>query len=494
MGQVRRDAIINTVITYSGVGLGYLNKGLLFPILLLPEQVGLANVVMLIVGFFGQLSNLGTGMILMRFLPFMRGRDEGYSGILLFAIGLLLGGIGLVSLLLLIFNQPILGYFSDRSPLLIDYSFWIIPLGVSSAFFSLFEHYLRAISKNLVAVMLQDLVLRIAVFLSLIIFYMGWFTFDQFIIIFLSLHFIPGLLLFVYLIWLKRFYVSFSYLNIRKRLRTYMISYGLVVYFNSFGRNVILMADTLMLSAIAGLKEVGIFTTMVFLSNALFVPYVSLIRISAPLVPQYWKKRELKALASIYRKVSSTGYFVTFFLFSVVWFNIDLALSYLPKAYADGKAIFLLLMIGRMFDALGGLNGDILLTSKKYRIEIWLTLPLLFLVFILNSLLIPDFGGVGAAFVTCLIYAMYNLMRLSINLFYFRLWPFDNAFLKMFTLSIVMFFAGVLSLKMIDHYVLKLLLGILMPVIFFAFPVYLFRWVPDISLFMDQALAKLKKA
>ena len=124
MGQVRRDAIINTVITYSGVGLGYLNKGLLFPILLLPEQVGLANVVMLIVGFFGQLSNLGTGMILMRFLPFMRGRDEGYSGILLFAIGLLLGGIGLVSLLLLIFNQPILGYFSDRSPLLIDYSFF----------------------------------------------------------------------------------------------------------------------------------------------------------------------------------------------------------------------------------------------------------------------------------------------------------------------------------------------------------------------------------
>ena len=58
MGQVRKDSVLNTIITYTGIVLGYINKGLLFPFLLLPEQVGLANVLPLIVGYFGQLSIL----------------------------------------------------------------------------------------------------------------------------------------------------------------------------------------------------------------------------------------------------------------------------------------------------------------------------------------------------------------------------------------------------------------------------------------------------
>jgi O-antigen/teichoic acid export membrane protein len=248
-----------------------------------------------------------------------------------------------------------------------------------------------------------------------------------------------------------------------------------------------------MLSAITGLTEVGIFTTMVFLSNALFVPYVSLIRISAPLVPRYWKKRDMESLLMIYRKVSSTGYFVTFFLFAVVWFNIDLALSYLPDVYAEGKYIFLLLMLGRMFDALGGLNGDILLTSKKFRVEFWLTLPLVFLVFLLNSILIPIYGGVGAAIVTCLIYAIYNILRLLINLYYFKLWPFDKVFLKVFLLSLVMFASGSLLLDLSQDPLFRLIVGLLIPIILFAIPVYKLRWVPDISLFLDQAVSKFKK-
>ena len=151
MGQVKRDSIINTVITYLGIGLGYLNKGLLFPLLLLPEQVGLANVIMLLAGFFAQFSNLGTGMILLRFLPFMREEKYGYSGVLHFTVLILLGGIATMSLILIIGNDWILSYFKDNSPLLLEYSVWILPAGIAGAFYILFEHYLRGISKNIVS-------------------------------------------------------------------------------------------------------------------------------------------------------------------------------------------------------------------------------------------------------------------------------------------------------------------------------------------------------
>ena len=141
MGQVKKDSIKNTFITYLGIGLGYLNKGLLFPILLMPDQVGLANVIMLLAGFFAQFSSLGTGMILLRFLPFMKNEEEGYSGILRFTILILFGGIILVSLALLLGNNLILGLFEEKSPQLVEYSFWILPTGIAGAFYILFEHY-----------------------------------------------------------------------------------------------------------------------------------------------------------------------------------------------------------------------------------------------------------------------------------------------------------------------------------------------------------------
>lgn len=491
MGQVKRDSIINTIITYGGIGLGYLNKGLLFPLLLLPEQVGLANVVMLVVGFFGQLSNLGTGMIIMRFLPFMKGKESGYSGILFLCSVLLVGGIGFISLILLLFNSQILAYFSERSPLLIEHSLWIIPLGISTAFFSMFEHYLRAISKNIVSVLLQDFVLRVAVFLSLILFYFKIIDFNSFIVFFFALHFLPGFFLLIYLIYLKQFFISKSFYSIGRKLRNYMIGYGMIVYVNGFGRNVILMADTLMLSSLSGLKVVGIFTTMVFLSNALFVPYVSVIRISSPFVSKFWKKRDLNSLSALYKRVSAIGFFITFVLFAIVWFNIDFVLSFLPHEYSSGKYIFLLLMVGRMFDALGGINGDILLTSRKFKIEIWLTIPLVFVVFILNYYLIPQYAGIGAAMVTCLVYFIYNFLRVLFNFMYFKLFPYDIQFLKMFILAAMMFFLG----TAIDVYIegiVQVVCLTLIPILFFAWPVYKMNLIPDITEFITGILRRMK--
>lgn len=491
MGQVKRDSIINTAIMYGGIGIGYLNKGLLFPLLLLTEEVGLINVVLLVVSFFGQLSNFGTGMLVMRFLPFMRGREAGYSGLLFFTTSLLLGGIGLISLILIIFNEQILSFFIERSPMLIDYSIWIIPLGIASAFFALFEHYLRAISKNIVSVLIQDFVLRISVLFSLAIFYFGLVDIQSFLVIFFSLHFLPVFFLLLYLIYLKQFYISTSYLSIGRKIRKHMITYGLIVYVNGIGRNVILMADTIMLSVLSGLKEVGVFTTMVFLSNALFVPYVSVIKTASPNVPRLWKKKDLNGLADLYKKVTSIGFFVTFTLFCVVWFNIDLALSFLPQDYSNGKYVFLLLMIGRMFDALGGINGDILLTSKKFKIEIWLTIPLILLVFLFNYYLIPLYGGMGAAIVTAFVYLIYNLLRVFFNFYYFKLFPFDLQFLKLFIISLGMFILGSICVYFLSG-ITQFIMVTIIPFLLFVLPVYKLNLIPEINGFIDQVLIKIK--
>ena len=490
MGQVKRDSIINTFVTYVGICLGYLNKGLLFPLLLLPEQVGLANIVMLLAGFFAQFSNLGTGMILIRFLPFMRGEKYGYSGVLHFTVIILLGGIVTMSLILILGNDWILSYFKDNSPLLLDYSFWILPAGIAGAFYILFEHYLRGISKNIVSVFFQDFILRLVVFLIIIGFWLNWYSFEVFIILFFCAHFIPAIALTIYLISIGQFFVQKKYLTLRKKMKRMMFSYGSLVYFNSFGRNVILMADATMLAAMEGLETVGVYTIMVFLSNVLYVPYVSLIKISAPFVSKYWKERNMERMQDMYRRVTSIGFFVTFLMFCIVWLNIDYILTYLPETYATGKYIFLFLMIGRIFDSMGGINGHILVTSKKYRWDVLITLPLIALTIVLNYYFIPLYGAIGAAIATSVVYFSYNFIRLLIIHFTFKLQPFTWSFLIMLTIGGVMLTIG-LFIPTVDNSFLNILFKTSIPLFLYVLPVLYLKLVPEINEFIGQLYRKI---
>lgn len=479
MGQVRRDSIINTAITYTGIGLGYLNKGLLFPLLLSPAQVGLANVIMLMVSFFGQFSTLGTGMIVMRFIPFMKNKEDGKNALLTFSMLIATGGVVCTSALLILFHEPILELLSDRSPLLADYTFWVIPLGIVSTYFSILEHYLRAVGKTIVSVFIQDFVLRLSVLISLLAFYSGALDFETFIVIFFLLQMIPGFVLFVLVIIQDQFLIKRSLRVIRKKLKRLMLQYGFFVYFNSFGRNIILMLDATMVTALAGLEAAGVFTTMVFLSNALFVPYVSLIRISSPHVPRLWKIKDTVELNTLYNKVSAIGFFVTFSLFAIAWFGIDFLLSFLPTDYAQGKYVFLFLMLGRMFDALGGINGDILLTSKKYKIEVVLTIPLIMITFLLNLYLIPVYGAVGAAIGTSFVYLTYNIMRLVANYYFFKLQPVDSKLLKVISLGIAMFVLTYLLTSWIQNQLITALVGGACVISLFVLPVIVGKLLPD---------------
>ncbi len=430
--------------------------------------------------------------MLLRFLPFMKDERAGYSGVLRFALQILIIGLIVMSVLLIVGHDLILSQFQTKSPLLIEYSFWILPVGIAGAFYILFEHYLRGISKNLISIFFQDFLLRLIVLGIILGYWMEFMVFETFIFLFFAAHVIPALSLVVYLLITKRFYIQQRYYHIKTRLKKMMFSYGLFVYFNSFGRNIILMADATMLAAMSGLEDVGVFTVMGFLANALFVPYVSLIRISAPIIPKYWKERKLDQMKSLYQRVSVIGYFMTFFMFSIVWLNIDFLLSYLPDIYANSKYVFLFLMLGRLFDSIGGVNGDILITSRKYKLDAFITIPLIVITTVLNFVLIPEYGATGAAVATSLVYLLYNVIRLIMVFALFGLHPFTMALFKVALIGIGMLVTGIL-LSDISGSGLGLVLMTAIPVLLYAVPIISLQLIPEINEFILQVYQKIAR-
>jgi len=72
MGVIKQDAFRTTLIAYVGLILGYLNKAVLFILLLSTVEIGIVNLLITSGLFFAQLSNLGTVYVTWRFFPFFR--------------------------------------------------------------------------------------------------------------------------------------------------------------------------------------------------------------------------------------------------------------------------------------------------------------------------------------------------------------------------------------------------------------------------------------
>jgi len=88
------------------------------------------------------------------------------------------------------------------------------------------------------------------------------------------------------------------------------------------------------------------------------------------------------------------------FLFLLIWVNLDNIFSLMPGSYSDGRYVFLFLGLARVMDMYSGLNGTILVTSKKYRYDFTFSLMLVALTVASNALLIPRWGMTGAALAT----------------------------------------------------------------------------------------------
>src|SRR5690554_7651157 len=83
MGFVQKDAFRTMVLSYMGLVLGYLNKGVLFIVFLTTDEIGLVNLIVTLGLLFAQFSNLGTVYATWKYFPFFRNKDRDNYGFLL---------------------------------------------------------------------------------------------------------------------------------------------------------------------------------------------------------------------------------------------------------------------------------------------------------------------------------------------------------------------------------------------------------------------------
>jgi O-antigen/teichoic acid export membrane protein len=493
MGLIQKDAFRTMLLSYVGIVLGYVNKGLLFLLILSTEQIGLINLLISVGTLFAQFANFGTVYSTWKFLPFFKNKELKNHGFLSFILLIVTSGVLICSVLALFFSPEIAALYQARSPLFISYYLWVLPIGISLVYYLVLEIYLRSFFKNIISVFAFDIVLRLLTTLLLVFYWMDMFDFKFFVIAHSFLYVIPPLLLVSYLIKIKEFYITFRSIKISKRFKRIIFNYSLVNYLNTLGSVVVTSLDVMMIASMVGLQATGVYTTIMFLVSAIQVPYKSLLRISAPLVAEYWKSNDLHRMQALYKKVSSFGLFSGWVVFIFLWLNIDLLFSFLKPDFQTGIWMFFFLMIGKLVDMFFGLNGSIFTTSKKYTYDIYFTLFLILAVLLLNLLFIPIWGGVGAAISTTIAIVIYNIGRVFMIWKLYRIHPFTPQQFKVIGLGLITLFFGSLLDEILTNNWVQFLFQTLLITGVFITPVYYFKLQPELVTYINNGVSFVRK-
>lgn len=426
MGKLQREGIWNTVISYGGILIGYINTVYLFPNYLSEEQVGLTRLMMTISVMFAQFSALGFVNMSVRYFPYFRDKANQHNGFLFILLLVPLLGFGAIATLYLLFKPVVVEHYQEDSALLIEYYYYIIPLAFFTLLFNLFTAYLRSLFKTIVSSFVQDFLLRFLITLLISIYAFGWIDFREFVLLFIGLNSLTTLFLIVYTLWLKQLYIKPTFRAMHIIPIRELLYYGFFTFMGNISVTIITSVDQIMISSYS-LGDNGIYTTAFFMTSAIMIPARSIAKIAFPQVAEYWKDKDMAGMENLYKQITLINLIVGLLLFIGIWANIDNLFSFMPETYRAGKWVVLFLACARLVDLATGINGIILATSEKYRWDLLFNVVLAGLTIWTNYIFIfvLGYGMNGAALASMISYIAINLARLFFVQRIYKIQPFN---------------------------------------------------------------------
>jgi O-antigen/teichoic acid export membrane protein len=440
MSTIRRQSIISTLFIYAGFVFGAINsylftqQGVLDASFTL-EQYGLTRALIVTANFLYGFASFGLAAVIYKFYPYYKDNLKTHENDLL-SVCLLLALVGFVLTTFagIMFEPLVVRKFSAKSPLLVQYYYWIFPFLFFYLFFSILEAYAWSMKKTILPQFLKEAGFRISTTLLIILFFAGAINFPLFIKLFSFLYAISFFILLWYLLVKKKVRLTFQLSRVTKK---YSKKIGTLMMFVYGGIIIQVTATSIDSFAIASYVEKGMLSLAVYdfstyVCSLIQAPQRSIIAISIPVLSQAWKDKDFPTLQRVYTRSSLNLLIISLFIFLLIWLNYDDAIDVfgLNQALKAGKIVVLLWGLKYIIDMGTGVNAQIIGTSVFWRFEFLSGVILVALAVPLSIILVKRLGIEGAAWSSLIAFTMYNIIRLLFLWRKFRMHPFSvNTFL-----------------------------------------------------------------
>lgn len=489
MKSIARQSILTTFSSYLGVVIGYFNVLWLLPYALEPEQIGLFRTIQDLALLLVPFAQLGLGNGITRFFPQVK--EKPYS---FFTMSLLLSLVGflLVTVLFFLFKEALVSAFAKNSPEVIDFFAVVLLIVFFSVLNSILDAFSRSFLKVAIPTFFREVLLRLLVAILIMVYLFNWLDFNQLMWGLSIIYLITLLSMMAYMRSIGIFNVELNFNSFSKGFRSSFIKYSLITFLGTTGSLLIMKIDSLMVTSMIGLDANAIYSIAFAIAIVIEMPRRAISQVVMPVVADHFSNNNLDQINKLYKQVAVHQLLICLLLFIGIWANVNNLYHFVPnkEVYETGKWVVFWIGLGKIFDMLFSINGEIIVNSKYYKFNITATLIMSVLVIVLNLLLIPEYGIEGAALASFLSMLAYNLIKYAYVKYKLDLDPFSFDIAKIILLGLFVFLAQYLLFKNMESGIFDLILRSMVISVLYFLGVFIFKIAKNSQ---DEVIRKIKR-
>ena len=496
MGTIAKQSIRGTIVTYIGVAVSIITTFFVMTRFLTAEEIGLSRALVDAGTLFIGLAQLGTSASIIRFYPYFKTDDHKDHGFFFWTVLVPLIGFILITILYIVFQNPIKHFFEEKSALFVNYFYYVLPLAFFMLYQTVFETNSNVRMRIVFPRAVREVVIRILLLALYLMYAFRWLSLDGFVLSLSLIYAIAALMNIIYLfatgsVSLKP---DMGFIKSNPELVHRYLLYTGFLFLSAIASVAAPLISGFFVSAKMGLDYTGIFYIALNMAALVCIPSRSLNAIASPELSQTFKDNNSSHRSFLLKQVSSNLFLIGCFILLAIWINIDLIYHILPNGeiYASARLTVLLLSLSQLLLSTFSIALLAINYSRHYYFSLICSAILTACTIVLNNRLIPLYGINGSALANCLSYIIFFACVLMVVRIFLHTTPLSVAHLKTLLLTAVLFAAN----EAVTHFCPELniwlsslsrsviLLGL------FAAVAWLWRISPDINEYIRKKVKR----
>jgi O-antigen/teichoic acid export membrane protein len=229
---------------------------------------------------------------------------------------------------------------------------------------------------------------------------------------------------------------------------TKIIFYSFLIFLSGAASSIILDIDKSMIATLITADDVAYYSVALFIAAVVEAPGRAMFQITSPLVSDAINSNNNIYLKNLLVKSSKNLLIVSGGLFLLINLNlIDFYDFVKQPKYAVAIGVVGIVSSGKLYSMSIGCLNNIISNSKYYPFVFWFSILSAIIAVILNFILIPKFGIIGAAYATLFVIIFINTLKLILVAVNFNIYPYSSETIKIaFAIAIAYLFANYIKL------------------------------------------------
>ena len=418
MGVIAKQSIRGTIVTYLGIAVGVVTTFFVLTRFLTTEEIGLARVLIDAATLFIGLAQLGTNASIIRFYPYFQEKDsEEDHGFFFWALVVPFIGFLIVAIIYWACSVPLGAWFGDKSPLFVEYYYFVLPLAFFMLYQSICETTCNVLMHIVVPRAVRELIVRIGLLVLYLLYAFRFLSLDGFVIGLCVNYAIAALINLCYFFSLKHISLrpDWAFLRANKSLVHRYLTYTGFLIISAVTTVLAPTLSSFFVTAKMGLDSTGIFAIATYMAVLVSVPNRSVSAIAAPQLARAIKEENREECSLLIGQVTRNMLLIGGFILLTIWVNIDLIFHILPNGstFATAKNVVLILGVSQLVLGTFTICLTALNYSRFYAFSLLLSLILTVSALLLNNYLVPLYGMEGAAASNLLSYGLYYILIIA---------------------------------------------------------------------------------